>query len=39
MAEVLNRMGYRLRKGLKAKPQKQIKATDALFDHIKKKTV
>ena len=39
MAEVLNRMGYRLRKVLKAKPQKKIKATDAIFDNIKKKTV
>ena len=38
MAEVLNRMGYRLRKVIKAKPQKKIKATDAIFDHIKKKT-
>jgi hypothetical protein len=38
MAEVLNRMGYRLRKVLKAKPQKKIKATDAIFDNIKKKT-
>ena len=39
MAEVLNRMGYRLRTVLKAKPQKKIKATDAIFDTIKKKTV
>jgi hypothetical protein len=38
MAAVLNRMGYRLRKVLKAKPQKKIKATDAIFDNIKKKT-
>jgi hypothetical protein len=38
MAEVLNRMGYRLRKVLKAKPQKKLKATDAIFDNIKKKT-
>ena len=38
MAEVLNRLGYRLRKVLKAKPQKKIKATDAIFDNIKKKT-
>jgi hypothetical protein len=37
MAEVLNRMGYRLRKVLKAKPQKKIKATDAIFDNLKKK--
>ena len=39
MAEALNRRGYRLRKVLKAKPQKKIKATDAIFDNIKKKTV
>jgi hypothetical protein len=38
MAEVLNRMGYRLRKVLKAKPQKKITETDAIFDNIKKKT-
>ena len=31
MAEVLNRMGYRLRKVIKAKPQKKIKETDAIF--------
>ena len=37
MAEVLNRMGYRLRKVVKAKPQKKIKETDAIFDNIKKK--
>lgn len=37
MAEVLNRMGYRLRKVLKAKPQKKIKATDAIFDNLKKR--
>jgi len=38
MAEVLNRMGYRLRKVSKAKPQKKIKETDAIFDNRKKKT-
>ena len=38
MAEVLNRMGYRLRTVLTAKPQKKSKETDAIFDHIKKKT-
>ncbi len=38
MAEVLNRLGYRLRKVLKAKPQKKIKETDTIFDNIKKKT-
>jgi hypothetical protein len=37
MAEVLNRMGYRLRKVVKAKPQKKIKETDTIFDNIKKK--
>jgi len=37
MAEVLDRMGYRLRKVVKAKPQKKIKETDAIFDNIKKK--
>jgi Rhodopirellula transposase DDE domain len=35
MAEVLNRLGYRLRKVVKAKPQKKIKETDAIFDNIK----
>jgi len=38
MAEVLNRMGFRLRKVLKAKPQKKIAETDAIFDNIEKKT-
>src|SRR5258706_10736916 len=37
MAEVLNRMGFRLRKVVKAKPQKKLKETDAIFDNIKKK--
>src|SRR2546425_6497090 len=37
MAAVLNRMGFRLRKVVKAKPQKKIKETDAIFDNIKKK--
>jgi Rhodopirellula transposase DDE domain len=37
MAEVLNRLGYRLRQVLKAKPQKKIKETDAIFDNIKKR--
>lgn len=37
MAEVLNRRGYRLRKVIKAKPQKKIKETDAIFDNIKKR--
>ena len=38
MAAVLNRMGLRLRKVVKAKPQKKIKETDAIFDNIEKKT-
>jgi hypothetical protein len=38
MAGVLNRMGYRLRKVVKAKPRKKLKETDAIFDNIKKKT-
>lgn len=37
MAEVLNRMGFRLRKVVKAKPQKKMPETDAICDHIKKK--
>jgi len=37
MAAVLHRMGFRLRKVVKAKPQKKIKETDAIFDNIKKK--
>ena len=37
MAAVLNRMGFRLRKVVKAKPQKKIKETDAIFDNIKKR--
>jgi len=37
MAEVLHRLGYHLRKGVKAKPQKKMKETDALFDNMKKK--
>ncbi len=36
-AEVLNRMGYRLRKVLKAKPQKKIPETDAIFANVKKR--
>lgn len=38
MAEVLNRLGFRLRKVLKAKPQKKIAETDAIFANIEKKT-
>jgi len=38
MAEVLNRMGFRLRKVVKAKPQKKIAETDAIFANLAKKT-
>jgi hypothetical protein len=38
MAEVLNRLGFRLRKVVKAKPQKKLKETDAIFDNMEKKT-
>ncbi len=34
MAGVLNRLGYRLRKVIKAKPRKKIKQTEAIFDNI-----
>ncbi len=37
MAMILNRMGYRLRKVVKAKPLKKIPETDAIFENIKKK--
>jgi hypothetical protein len=37
MAAVLNRMGFRLRKVVKAKPQKKIPETDAIFDNMEKK--
>ena len=37
MAEVLHRMGFRLRKVVKAQPQKKSKETDAICDHMKKK--
>jgi hypothetical protein len=37
MAAGLNRMGFRLRKVVKAKPQKKIPQTDAIFDNIKKR--
>ena len=39
MAVILNRMGFRLRKVVKAKPQKKIKETDLIFENIKKKMV
>jgi hypothetical protein len=39
MATVLNRLGFRLRKVLKAKPQKKIAQTEAIFENIKKRRV
>lgn len=38
MAAVLNRMGFRLRKVVKAKPQKKLAETEAIFANIEKKT-
>jgi hypothetical protein len=38
MSMILNRLGYRLRKVVKAKPLKKIKETDAIFENVKKKT-
>jgi Rhodopirellula transposase DDE domain len=38
MATGLNRLGFRLRKVIKAKPQKKIAETDAIFDNMEKKT-
>jgi hypothetical protein len=38
MAEGLNRMGFRRRNVVKAKPQKKIAETDAIFDNMEKKT-
>ena len=37
MAAVLHRLGFRLRKVVKAKPQKKIAETDAIFANIEKK--
>jgi hypothetical protein len=37
MAAVLNRLGFRLRKGVKATPHKKMPETDAIVDHSKKK--
>lgn len=39
MAAVLNRLGYRLRTVVKAKPQKKLPETDAIFDNIKKRPI
>lgn len=36
-AEVVNRLGSRLRKVIKAKPQKKIPQTDAIFTNLKKR--
>ena len=38
MAEGLNRLGFRLRKVVKATPQKKLAETDAIFANIEKKT-
>src|SRR5499427_5486092 len=38
MAEGHNRLGFRLRRVVKAKPQKKSKETDAIFANIKKRT-
>lgn len=38
MAEILNRMGFRLRQVVKAKPEKKLKETDAIFANMQKKT-
>jgi hypothetical protein len=37
MAEVLKRLGFRLRKVVKAQPQKKMAETDAIFANITKK--
>jgi hypothetical protein len=37
MIGILDRLGYRLRKVVKAKPLKKIEETDAIFENIKKK--
>lgn len=37
MAAVLNRLGFRLRQVVKAKPQKKIAETAAIFANIEKK--
>jgi hypothetical protein len=37
MASLLTRLGFRLRKVLKAKPQKTIAQTDAIFANLKKR--
>ena len=37
MSMILNRLGYRLRKVVKAKPLKKIRETDAIFENVKKR--
>ncbi len=37
MASLLNRLGFRLRKVLKAKPQKKIAQPEAIFENLKKR--
>ncbi len=37
LSMILNRLGYRLRKVVKAKPLKKIKETDAIFENVKKR--
>jgi Rhodopirellula transposase DDE domain len=37
MVDILDRLGYRLRKVVKAKPLKKIAETDAIFENVKKK--
>jgi hypothetical protein len=37
MAKILKRLGYRLRRVLKAKPLKKIPQTDAIFGNVKEK--
>jgi len=36
ISNILNRMGYKLRRVQKSKPLKKIKETDAIFDNVKK---
>jgi hypothetical protein len=39
MAKILNRLGYRLRRVVKAKPKKKIPETDAIFANVKEKDI
>ena len=36
IGEVMNRLGYKLRRVQKAKPLKKVKETDAIFEHVNK---